>query len=69
MYVRSMAGEEFMEDYVQPTVNHGGGGIMVWGCINAKGVGFLTKVEGRLNGEGYTSIFSKMHLSQPSSHW
>ena len=63
VYVRRMAGEEFMEACVQPTVKHGGGGIMV-GCINAKGVGFLIKVEGRLNGE-VTSIFSKMHLSQP----
>ena len=44
MYVRRMAGEEFMEDCSHPTVKHGGGGIMVWGCINAKGVGFLTEV-------------------------
>ena len=29
MYVRRMVGEEFMEDCVQPTVKHGGGGIMV----------------------------------------
>ena len=42
-----MAGEEFMEDCVQPTVKHGGGGIMVWGCINTKGVEFLTKVDSR----------------------
>ena len=52
VYVRRMAGEEFMEDCVQPTMKHGGGGIIVWGCINAKGVGFLTKVEaewGRLH--------------------
>ena len=29
---------------------------MVWGCINEKGVGFLTKVDGRLNGKGYINI-------------
>ena len=53
VYVRRMAGEEFMKDCIQPTVKHGGGRIMVCGCINAKGISFLTKVEGRLNGEGY----------------
>ena len=63
MYVRRMAGEEFMEDCVQPTVKHGGGGIMVWGCINAKGVGFLTKVEGRLNGEGCINILENALIS------
>ena len=63
VYVRRMAGEEFMEDCVQPTVEHGGGGIMVWGCINAKGVGFLTKVEGRLNGEGYINILKNVLIS------
>ena len=74
VYVRRMAGEEFMEDCVQPTVKHGGGGIMVWGCINAKGVGFLTKVEGRLNGEGYINILknvliSTTHLLTITSGW
>ena len=29
VYVRRMAGEEFMEDCIQATVKHGGGGIMV----------------------------------------
>ena len=63
-----------MEDCVQPTVKHGGGGIMVWGCINAKGVGFLTKVEGRLNGEGYINILknvliSTTHLLTITSGW
>ena len=63
MYVRRMAGEEFKEDCVQPTVKHGGGGIMVWGCINAKGVEFLTKVEERLNREGYINILENALIS------
>ena len=66
VYVRRMAGEEFMEDCVQPTVKHGGGGIMVWGCINAKGVGFLTKVDGRLNEEGYINILENALI--PTTH-
>ena len=61
-----MAGEEFMEDCVQPTVKHGGGGIMVWGCINTKGVEFLTKVEERLNREGYINILENALI--PTTH-
>ena len=36
-----------------PTVKHGGGGIMVWGCMMTKGVGHLALVSGNLNSTGY----------------
>ena len=29
---------------------------MVWWCINSRGTGFVWKVEGMLNGEGYINI-------------
>ena len=67
VYVRRMAGEEFVDDYVQSTVKHGGGGIMVWGCITAHGVDFLTKVEGRLNGSAYIDLLGNNLI--PSSHF
>ena len=46
----------------------------MWGCINPKGVGFLTEVEGRLNGEGYLNILeneliSTTHLLTVTSDW
>ena len=66
VYVRRMLGEEFKETCVQTTVKHGGGGIMVWGCMTAKGVGFLTKVEGRLNGEAYIDLLGDSLI--PSVH-
>ena len=66
VYVRSMAGEEFIEVSVQPTAKHEGGGIMVWGFINAKGVGFLTRVDGRLNREGCINILENPH--NPTTH-
>ena len=64
-----MVGEELKEDCVQSTVKHGGGGIMVWGCINARGVGILSKVDGRLNGEAYIDMYWEMLLSQPHICW
>ena len=56
--VRRMTGEELNEHCVQPTVRHGGGGIMVWGCINARGAGCISKVEGSLTGEVYIDVLA-----------
>ena len=33
-----------------PTVKHGGGNIMVWGCLSAAGTGKLVRIEGKMNG-------------------
>ena len=56
MFVRRMTGEELKDSCVQPTVRHGGGGIMVWGCINSRGVDCISKVEGSLNGEIFIDV-------------
>ncbi|KAK3574700.1 hypothetical protein QTP86_014767 [Hemibagrus guttatus] len=42
-----------------PTVKHGGGNIMLWGCFSAKGPGRLIRVKERMNGAMYREIFSK----------
>jgi hypothetical protein len=41
---------------VQPTVKHGEGHMMVWGCMTAQGVGKLFHIEGTLTAEGYCQI-------------
>uniref|UniRef100_A0A8C4T4K4 Transposase Tc1-like domain-containing protein n=1 Tax=Erpetoichthys calabaricus TaxID=27687 RepID=A0A8C4T4K4_ERPCA len=42
-----------------PTVKHGGGNIMLWGCFSAKGPGRLICVKERMNGAMYRQIFSE----------
>ncbi|KAK3538015.1 hypothetical protein QTP70_027365 [Hemibagrus guttatus] len=42
-----------------PTVKHGGGNIMLWGCFSAKGPGRLIRVKERMNGAIYHEILSK----------
>ncbi|KAK3538846.1 hypothetical protein QTP86_015971 [Hemibagrus guttatus] len=42
-----------------PTVKHGGGNIMLWGCFSTKGPGRLIRVMERMNGAMYREILSK----------
>uniref|UniRef100_A0AAY5KMK4 Tc1-like transposase DDE domain-containing protein n=1 Tax=Esox lucius TaxID=8010 RepID=A0AAY5KMK4_ESOLU len=42
-----------------PTVKHGGGNIMLWGCFSAKGPGRLIRVKERINGAMYREILSE----------
>ena len=39
-----------------PTVKHGGGSIMLWGCFSVAGTGGLVRVEGKLSGAKYRDI-------------
>ena len=46
-----------------PTVKHGGGNVMVWGCMSAAGVGELHFMEGNMNSNMYCEILQ--HDSLP----
>ncbi len=41
-------GEEYKDKCVLPTVKHGGGSVMVWGCMSAAGTGELQFIEGTM---------------------
>lgn len=49
-------GEALSNRTCNPTVKHGGGSLMVWGCMTAKGIGHLTKIEGNMDAELYCEI-------------
>jgi len=49
-------GERLSERLVQPTVKFGGGSLMMWGCMSWKGVGYATRIEGRMDADLYVSI-------------
>ncbi|KAF8642965.1 hypothetical protein AX16_009295 [Volvariella volvacea WC 439] len=42
--------------YVTKKVKHGGGHVMVWGCITSSGLGRLVRIEGNMNRFLYVEI-------------
>ena len=42
-----------------PTVKHGGGSVMLWGCFSATGTGRLVRIEGKMDAEKYRAILSE----------
>ena len=45
--------------YTLPTVKHGGGKLMIWGCFSSKGVGKIHRVDGIMDSQQYTQILKK----------
>lgn len=54
--MRRLGGEEFKPECVVLTVKHGGGSIMVWGCMTDSGVGELFVCEGRMDSSKCTNV-------------
>ena len=52
-------GEAFNPKNTVPTVKHGGGNIMFWGCFSANGPGNLVKVDGIMRKEDYVKILEE----------
>jgi len=42
-----------------PTVKHGGGSVLVWGCMSSKGVGNLCFIDGIMNAAKYCEILEE----------
>jgi hypothetical protein len=50
------AGEGLSDRLVEGTLKFRGGSVMMWGCMACKGVGYATKIDGRMDGDQYLQI-------------
>lgn len=67
-WVRRPNGQKMNPRYQIPTVKHGGGNIMIWGCFSARGVGPLYRIQGTMNKEMYRDILQKHMLPFAKRH-
>ena len=58
-YVWRKKGEAYNPKNTVPTVKHGGGNIMLWGCFSSQGTGNLVRVQGTMNKENYIQILDE----------
>ena len=58
-YVWRRKGEAYKPKNTVPTVKHGGGNIILWGCFSSRGTGNLVKVQGIMKKEDYIKILEK----------
>ena len=52
-------GEALKAKNSRPTLKHGGGSIMIWGCMSSKGVGKIVIIKGIMDKLYYKSILTK----------
>lgn len=55
-YVWRKPNTEFQARHVRPTVKHGGGSVLVWGCMSWNGIGNLTFIDGIMNDQKYVDM-------------
>ncbi len=52
-------GERLQLRNVKQTVKHGGGSLMIWGCMTARGPGYICKIEGTMDQYLYKQILEE----------
>ncbi|GFS91820.1 transposable element Tcb1 transposase [Trichonephila clavipes] len=53
---------------LRPTVKHGGGSVMVWGCMASNGVGNLVFIDGIMDHKLYIDIHNN-NLKESAKNW
>ncbi|XGW12132.1 hypothetical protein V3C99_013090 [Haemonchus contortus] len=60
MYIKRPVNKRCDPKYQIPTVKHGGGSVMLWGCFSLSGVGPLVRIQGNMNSAQYKDILENV---------
>jgi transposase len=63
LWVWRAVGEAFDEKCTSKTVKHGGGNVMVWGCMSAVGTGNLALIDGKMYAPKYIKLLQNNLVS------
>ena len=55
-------GHALTAQHIKGTVKFGGGSLMLWGCMTAQGVGYASRIDGRMDAQLYTEILGDEFL-------
>ena len=58
-WVWKEVGEPLNDRLVESTVKFGGGNVMMWGCMFWEGIGYATRIEGKMDAELYCAILDE----------
>ncbi|KAG2469549.1 TC1A transposase, partial [Polypterus senegalus] len=58
-HIRRKPGTAHHQANTIPTVKHGGGSIMLWGCFSAAGTGRLVRIKGKMTAAMYRGILDE----------
>ena len=61
-FVRRRSNEKMLDACLTPSVKHGGGNVMIWGCFGNGRVGNLFQIKGILDQRGYHSILQRQAI-------
>ncbi|KIH56133.1 transposase [Ancylostoma duodenale] len=61
-WIRRPVAKRFHRRYRIPTMKHGGGSCLVWGCFSAHGMGPIHHIKGIIDRKAYLDILEKVML-------
>ncbi|KAL6731011.1 hypothetical protein Aduo_001925 [Ancylostoma duodenale] len=67
-YIRRPTDSRYDPKYQIPTRKHGGGNVLVWGCISSVGMGPLHRIQGIMTGKVYEDILENVMLPWARQH-